>query len=160
MASGIEPGRMAGNIEGDFVVFMIGMRINRWWKVHRWLKVAFAMPRMLKELGEHPELGMLGADLWFGRTTIMLSYWRSAEHLMSYATNKANAHLPAWKAFNREVGASGDVGVWHETYPIKEGAFESVYVNMPAFGLAKAGERVPAAGHYATARSRLARKAA
>ncbi len=46
--------------EQPVVVFLIGMRVNRWWKVRQWLRTALAMPRMLRELGQHPELGMLG----------------------------------------------------------------------------------------------------
>ncbi|KEF41881.1 MAG: hypothetical protein ER33_09045 [Cyanobium sp. CACIAM 14] len=41
---------MTAEIEGDFVVFLIGMRINKIWKVHRWLPVFQAMPRMIREL--------------------------------------------------------------------------------------------------------------
>ena len=63
--------RMTARMEGEFVVFLIGMRVNRWWKPWRWLKVALAMPRMLKELEAHPELGYLGGGQWFGRTTMM-----------------------------------------------------------------------------------------
>ena len=36
----------------DVVVFIIGMRINKIWKVHKRLPVFFGMPRMLKELTE------------------------------------------------------------------------------------------------------------
>jgi hypothetical protein len=39
MAKVIED-RMTAQVEGDFVVFLIGMRINRFWKVHKWLSVA------------------------------------------------------------------------------------------------------------------------
>ena len=46
----VVPQRMAAQIEGDFVVFLIGMRINKPWKLHKWLPVFLAMPRMLKEL--------------------------------------------------------------------------------------------------------------
>ena len=41
--------RMAAEMEGDFVVFAIGMRVNKAWKLHKWLPVASAMRRMLKE---------------------------------------------------------------------------------------------------------------
>ena len=37
------PGRYSARIEGDFVVFLIGMRINRPWKVQRWWPVAAAI---------------------------------------------------------------------------------------------------------------------
>lgn len=65
--------RMSGRMGGELVVFLIGMRVNRWWKVHRWLRVARAMPRMIPELEKNPELGFFGAEQWFGRTTIMVS---------------------------------------------------------------------------------------
>jgi hypothetical protein len=42
--------RVFGKMDGDFAVFIIGMRINNFWKIHRWLPVTMAMPRMLKEL--------------------------------------------------------------------------------------------------------------
>jgi hypothetical protein len=42
--------RVTGTIDGDFVVFLIGMRVNRWWLPHKWLRVALAMPRMVREL--------------------------------------------------------------------------------------------------------------
>lgn len=152
--------RRTGRIDGEFVVFLIGMRVNRWWKFWQWLRVAMAMPRMLRELEEHPELGFLGAESWFGRTTVMVSYWRSQEHLLAYAKSRSAKHLPAWKAFNEAIGTNGDVGIWHETYQSRPGDYESVYVNMPEFGLAKAGRGVDAEGAYARAAGRLAAKTA
>ncbi len=44
----IRPGRFAATLEGDFVVFIIGARINQLWAVSKWLPVTRAMPRMLK----------------------------------------------------------------------------------------------------------------
>jgi hypothetical protein len=148
--------RRTGRIDGEFVVFLIGMRVNRWWKPWQWMRVAAAMPRMLRELHEHEELGFLGAESWFGRTTLLVSYWRSTEQLLAYAKSRTHAHLPAWRAFNKLVGASGDVGVWHETYRSRPGDYESVYVNMPSFGLAKVGETLAAEGALAEAAGRLA----
>ena len=48
--------RMTAAIDGEVVVFLIGMRINHLWKVHKWWPVASAMPRMIRELLAHPEL--------------------------------------------------------------------------------------------------------
>ncbi|MEY4255864.1 MAG: hypothetical protein RLZZ141_1091, partial [Pseudomonadota bacterium] len=42
--------RMAAEADGSFVLFLIGMRVNRWWKVWKWWPVATAMPRMIIEL--------------------------------------------------------------------------------------------------------------
>ncbi len=148
--------RVTGQMHGEFVVFLIGMRINRWWKIHKWLRVAMAMPRMLRELAQSPELGFLGAEEWFGRTTIMVSYWRSMDHLMTYAKSRNHEHLPAWKSFNKLVGTNGDVGIWHETYRVRPGDYESVYANMMAFGLGKVGQLVAAHGPRESAAGRLA----
>jgi hypothetical protein len=137
-------GRMRAEVEGEAVVFLIGMRINKLWKIHRWFPVLMAMPKMLRELERNPELGFLGSHLWLGRTIIVLQYWRSFEQLQAYAKNRDRAHLPAWAAFNKAVGQNGDVGIWHETYPAREGDYETVYANMPLFGLAKATKAVAA----------------
>jgi hypothetical protein len=147
--------RMCAQVDGEVVVFLIGMRINKLWKIHKWLPVALAMPRMLKELEKNPDLGFLGAHTWFSRTVIVLQYWRSVEDLQAYAKNRDRAHLPAWAAFNKAVGKEGDVGVWHETYRTREGDYETVYVNMPLFGLGKATEVVTATGRRESAAGRI-----
>jgi hypothetical protein len=147
--------RMCAEVEGEPVVFLIGMRINKLWKIHKWFPVLLAMPRMIRELEKNPELGLLGHHLWVGRTFIMVQYWRSVEQLMAYAKSRDKAHLPAWAAFNRSIGKSGDVGVWHETYRTRAGDHEAVYVNMPLFGLAKATKAVPAIGRRESATERM-----
>jgi hypothetical protein len=147
--------RVYAEVEGEPVVFLIGMRINKLWKIHKWFPVLLAMPRMLRELDQHPELGLLGHHLWFGRTAIVVQYWRSIEDLYAYAKSRDRAHLPAWAAFNRAVGKSGDVGVWHETYPIQAGSYETIYVNMPPFGLAKAAKAAVVSGRRESAAERL-----
>jgi hypothetical protein len=141
------PQRMTGRLEGDFVVFLIGMRVNRWWKIHKWVRVAAAMPRMIRELESKSDLGFLGAEQWFGRTTIMVQYWRSMEALLGYAKSRNAEHLPAWRAFNKLVGTNGDVGIWHETYCVHPGDYENVYVNMMPFGLGKVGQLEGARAH-------------
>lgn len=150
--------RMCAELDGDFVVFLIGMRINKPWKVWRWAPVARAMPRMLAELARQPDLGLLQARTHFGFPVIMVvQYWRSFDALEAYAKNRNAAHLPAWQAFNRAVGESGDVGIWHETYVIKAGQYENVYNNMPPFGLGAAGTLKDAIGARQSARRRIDR---
>jgi hypothetical protein len=147
--------RMSARMDGAFVIFLIGMRINRPWKVHRWLPVFLEMPRMLAELERQPELGMLGGHFWFGRTIILLQYWRSFDALTAYARRSDLKHLPAWGRFRKRIGNSGDVGIWHETYRIAEGQYESIYQNMPPFGLGKVGTLVPSVARYETAAQRM-----
>ena len=147
--------RMTAQIDGEVVVFLIGMRINRFWKFSKWLPVALAMPRMLRELGTNPDSGFLGFHQWFGNPTIALQYWRSFEDLERYAKDAQRSHRSAWADFNRAVASSGDVGVWHETYRIRPGDFECIYNNMPLFGLARATTSVPAHGRRESAGGRM-----
>jgi hypothetical protein len=151
----IHKDRMTAQMDGDFAVFLIGMRINKPLLLHKLIPVFAAMPTMLRELYTHPELGLLHHEMWFSRTIILVQYWRSIEQLMDYAKNKDAAHLPAWQAFNKAVGTDGTVGIWHETYKAGPGSYENVYANMPAFGLGRAGTLVQARGHLKSAAARL-----
>ncbi len=149
-------GRMTAEIDGDFVVFLIGMRINKPWKVHKWLPIARTMPGMLRELEQNKELGLLGYQFLPGFPVLFsIQYWRSFEQLIAYARSASAEHLPAWRAFNRLVGRSGDVGIWHETYHIQEGQYETIYGNMPAFGMGRVGQLLPVAGRRQTATERM-----
>jgi hypothetical protein len=151
----IFPGRFTARLEGPFVVFLIGMRVNRVLDL-RWLRVAQAMPPMLDELRRNPELGLLHAEIflyWRGVATVQ--YWRSFEQLHAYAHAREAKHLPAWAEFNRRVGTDGSVGIWHETYLVADGQHESIYANMPRFGLASAAEHVAVTGRLDGARARL-----
>lgn len=148
--------RMTARMEGEFAVFLIGMRINHPLRVHRWLPVATAMPRMLRELYTRPELGLISHEMWFSRTVILVQYWRSLDALMAYARARDAEHLPAWQRFNRSIGTDGSVGIWHETYVARPGSHESVYVNMPPFGLGRAGALLEAKAGLQSAAGRLA----
>jgi hypothetical protein len=147
--------RMTARMEKDFVVFLIGMRINKFWKMNQWFPVAMAMPRMIRELSANPASGFLGAESWFGRTTIMVQYWESFDKLEAYARDKNNQHYPAWLDFNKRIRQTGDVGIWHETYKVSPGNYEVFYHNMPPFGLGKAGELVMVGGGTHSAKERM-----
>ena len=152
---------------GDIAVFLIGLRLNRWWRVDCWLPAFLAMPPMLKELyaakaaaerGEGEDPGFRGARTLLGAGgPTVVQYWRSVEDIYRYAGAPEQSHRPAWRAFNaRARKVPGSVGVWHETYEVKAGAHESIYVNMPATGLALATSVVPVGQRGETARERLA----
>ncbi len=150
--------RVSGEIDGEFVLFLIGVRLNKPWKLS-WLPVFSAMPRMLRELSRQPELGLLHFRVHFGfRNTMVVQYWRSFEQLTAYAQNRDQSHLPAWRAFNKAIGTNGDVGIWHESYIISPGKFESIYVNMPKFGLGAAGTLHDSIAQRASANSRIGNK--
>jgi Domain of unknown function (DUF4188) len=152
------PGRYSAELEGDFVVFLIGMRLNRPWTVHRWWPVFAGMRCMPAELARHPERGLLGAGtgLLHGGPAVV-QYWRSFEHLERFARDSGDLHLPAWRWFHRAVKGSGDVGIWHETYLVRAGGYETIYGGMPRVGLAAAGGHVAAARRGESAAERVGR---
>jgi len=152
----IFPGRYSAQSDEPFVVFLIGFRVNRWLAVRSWTRVAAAMGPMIAELKRNPSLGLLHAQYFvYWRGVGVLQYWRSFEQLHAYAHAREAAHLPAWAEFNRRIGGNGSVGIWHETYAVAPGQYESIYANMPRFGLGAAAEHVPSTGRMDTARSRI-----
>jgi len=149
-------GRYTAQIDGPFVVFLIGMRINKLWMVGKWLPVARAMPAMIDQLLAQRDLGLLHAESFlYWRGAALVQYWRSFEQLERFAREPSLSHLDAWKRFNRAGGADGSVGIWHETYLVDAGRYECVYANMPKFGLAAAAGHLPATGAKETAKRRL-----
>jgi hypothetical protein len=146
--------RLRAEMDDTFVVFLVGMRINSFWRVWEWLPVILAMPRMLRELADDDAL--LGTRTRPGlRNWTVVQYWRSFEELEAYARDADAEHLPAWGRYNEEIGSSGAVGIWHETYEIDPDSYETVYNNMPAYGLGEAGRLVPASDENASASGRL-----
>jgi hypothetical protein len=152
----IFPGRYTARSDEPFVVFLIGFRVNRWLAVRSWTCVAAAMGPMIAELKRQPELGLLHVEPFlYWRGVGMVQYWRSFEQLHAYAHARNAAHLPAWAEFNRRIGNNGAVGIWHETYTVAPGQHESIYVNMPRFGLGSAMPYVPVSGRMEGARERM-----
>jgi hypothetical protein len=142
-------GAMTADPDTDVVLFLIGMRINRWSAVKHWLPVFRAMKPMIQEIMSDPDSGCRYSRTYFsGRTVLTVQYWNSTEQLMNYAHSAQAKHLPAWRAFNRTAADTGAVGIFHETYPIARGAArtlpiqqggsETLYRSMPLFGLARA----------------------
>ncbi len=156
VSHGVIGERMCAELDREMVLFLIGMRLNRPWKLWRWLPVARAMPRMQAELAARPELGLLHARNHGGlRNFLSVQYWRSLEDLLAFAKAPDLTHLPAWRAFYRRLDSSADVGIWHETYLIGPGRQEAIYVGMPPFGLGRVGRLEPARGHRAGALTRM-----
>jgi fumigallin biosynthesis monooxygenase-like protein len=141
----IKQGRWTAEIEGDFVVFIIGARLNSKWQVFKAiadLGGRRGMNHMLKYLTEHPEKGLLGyQSMGFAN----VQYWRSFEHLEAFARDKDDPHLEVWRNYWKRVGKSTRTGIWHETFLVKAGQYEAIYGNMPPIGLGKAGRLVTVA---------------
>jgi hypothetical protein len=121
---------MTVEIDGDFVVFLIGARFNNKLQVARSvvdLGGRRGMKHMLDWLVAHPDKGLLAYEM--GLPTIV-QYWR-------------------------RVGKSSRTGIWHETYLVGAGQYEAVYGNMPPHGLGKAGRLLPVS-ESSSARGRIA----
>ena len=146
--------RMTAEIDGDFVVFLIGARPND--KLHL-LRTMIdlggrrGMKHMLDYLIAHPEKGLLAYEM--GLPTIV-QYWRSFEQLEAFAKDATDPHLAAWRNYWRRVGKSDRTGIWHETYQVRAGEYEAIYDNMPPHGLGKAG-RLVGVSESSGARERL-----
>jgi len=154
----INKGRFSADAGSDGkVLFLIGMRFNSLWQFWKWFPVFLAMPRMLVELQKNPELGLVGKPRTYlsGRTVLVWQYWESFEKLAAYSRATENAHLPAWRRFNAKIRDNGAVGIFHETIVLSDDRVETVYGNMPAFGLAAVTGAVPAKKRGQTAKSRL-----
>jgi fumigallin biosynthesis monooxygenase-like protein len=145
--------RMMAEIEGDFVVFLIGARLSKLQVFQSLVDLGGrrGMRHMLDYLVEHPEKGLLAYEM--GIPTIV-QYWRSFEQLEAFAKDKEDPHLEIWRQYWRRVGRGTRTGIWHETYLVKAGQYEAVYGNMPAHGLGKAGRLVPMS-EGSSARERL-----
>jgi hypothetical protein len=61
------------------------------------------------ELLGNCDFGTLHVEMWNDRTTVMLQYWRSFEHLHVCARMRDAEHLPAWAEFNCRIGSNGDL---------------------------------------------------
>ncbi len=156
MGPQIFPGRFAAQTDEPFVVFIIGMRINRFFQLRKWITGTIAFLSMTKELLASPEKGFLGGqNIIYWRGAGQIQYWRSFEDLERFGRQQNEMHVPAWRRYNKMVGAGGKFGVWHETYLVEPGRYEAVYANMPAFGLASVMNHLPATGRRETARRRL-----
>jgi Domain of unknown function (DUF4188) len=156
--AGIKQGRWTAEIEGDFVVFLIGARPNNFLHLLRSyadLGGRRGMNHMLKYLTEHPEKGLLGYENGF---PTIVQYWRSFDHLEAFARDQDDPHLEPWRNYFRRVGKSGRTGIWHETFLVRDGEYEAIYGNMPPFGLGKSTRLVPVS-EASTARLRVRRAA-
>jgi hypothetical protein len=155
----IHSGRFSAEIDGDFVVLLIGARLNKPWLALRVLRDLGGrrrgMQAMLAELMAHPEKGLLG---YRGAGLTIVQYWRSFEHLEAFARDPGDLHRATWLEWYRR-DPHGRTGIWHETYLVRAGEYEAIYQDVPEAGLAVAGRVVPLRG-TSSARLRLRRTAA
>jgi hypothetical protein len=155
----VRAGRYSAEIDGDFVVLLIGTRLNQpWHPIETFRDLGGrrrGMRAMLTALMAAPEKGLLGFRMGF---PTIVQYWRSFEHLEAFARDPGDLHRPTWLEWYRR-NPNGRSGIWHETYLVRAGEYEAIYDGVPESGLAAAGQAVPLEG-TSSARRRLRREAA
>ncbi len=155
----VVPGRCTAQTDDPFVVFLIGMRVNRIFAFRKWIPTALAMGPMLRTLYQHPEKGFVGAQSFFyWRGVALVQYWRSLEDLERFARDQGDSHFPAMRRFNQAVGyKDGAVG------PLRSGLWQYACLRpgrrdwprprgWPARARAPTGRRKPVRGASATDR--------
>ena len=98
MGKAVNQGRWTAEIEGDFVVFLIGARINSPLRIRRSIQDyggRKGMGHMLKYLSERPEKGLLGYTMGY---PVIVQYWRSFDHLEAFARDQEDPHAQVWCA--------------------------------------------------------------
>jgi hypothetical protein len=152
----INPGRWTAQIEGDFVVFLIGARIGNPAQAGPAGQLLMSMIDMLAELERDPSKGLLGYQMFGGVDGVIVQYWRSFDALEAYAKSPDAKHQPVWRDWNRlaEDEHSG-AGIWHETFQVSAGKYEAVYGNMPLTGLQRAGTAMTVTEARESARQRM-----
>lgn len=141
--------RMATDIDGEFVIYINGMRLNKLRAVHKYFLAGLKAAKMFEELERDPDSGFLGyLPAYMGlRSGAAIQYWRSLEDIRRFARDPDDLHVPAWRWYNEEVGNDGELGFWAELYVIEDGNYETFYRNVRPVGLGEIGELVPMADH-------------
>lgn len=151
----VKRGRWTARTDEEFLVYIVGMSLNRPWRVGGWAYTVAAALRMRRQLHGRPATGCLGFHLtWLMGGPAVFMYWRSYEELEAYARDPGRSHLPAWRWFNTEGRNSGDVGLWHELFRARAGEAELAYANTPRLGVLAFRDPVPI-GSTQTAAQRM-----
>ncbi len=141
--------RMAAEIDGEYVVYINGMRLNKLRALPKYLRAGLAAGKMFERLAADPDNGFLGYLPAFTglRSGAAIQYWRSLEDIKRFAHDPDDLHVPAWLWYDEEVGDNGELGFWAELYVVSDGTFETFYRNMPPIGLGEHGSLVRMEDH-------------
>ncbi|CAG7657796.1 DUF4188 domain-containing protein [Actinacidiphila bryophytorum] len=151
----IHNGRFTTAGDEEVVLFLLGIRVNKARALRSWLPVVRALDPMLRELAADPRSGLLYSRTQrYGlREVTLLQYWRSTDALIEFS--HAAMHRRAWRDFYKVASRGTDVGLWHETYVVPAGHYESIYGSVPLTGLGIVQGLTPIGRRTETARDRL-----
>lgn len=155
----VMPGRFTAQMEEPFVVFRLGIYINRFLFFWKWIPTLKSLMPVIHLLTHAKATGLLHsfAISYILRGKGFVQYWQSLDDLEAFARDETSPYFELWRRYHDSPGADGSVGIWYETFLVEAKKYEVVYDNMPVSGLAAASTHVPAVGRLETARRRLGR---
>lgn len=147
-----KPNRVTADLSEypDLIVIYLGMRVNSPRGLPTLMK--FAPPNMKKALTPTPDDLLLHEIMtfsFFPPHAGFRQYWRDFDSLERWA--RSGTHKQWWQNF---LADRRGTGFWHETYA-RGREIESVYIDMPGFGLGKFAPMVQARGPMFSARQRV-----
>ncbi|GIZ41165.1 hypothetical protein CKM354_000448000 [Cercospora kikuchii] len=134
----------------DIVVFLIGTRSN-----HPLGVLAPGMPTsatyfqdLTAILEDHAEeFGFLGMTSWHDSSqrstkaeSMYVCYFRTIEGLHAFA--HSTYHRAAWNWWNKSTKKYPHLSIFHETYHVPKGHYESIYINSHASGITSITSKV------------------
>jgi hypothetical protein len=142
------PKRLAAEMDGEFVVYINGMRLNKLRAIHKYLIAGRKLAAMFDRLEADPDSGFLGYEPAIRglRSGAAIQYWRSLEDLRAFAQDSDDHHVGAWKWANESI-RKGEIGFWAELYVIGDENYETFYRDVPPIGLGQIADLVPMEGH-------------
>ena len=129
--------------KNDIVVFLIGTRSNHPMGMFapgvKDINEYFG--QMAKDLDKHAdEFGFLGMTSWLNSSNrktnneiMQVCYFRSVEGLHKFAHSEY--HRKGWDWWNKNFKSFPYMSIYHETYHVPKGNWESIYVNSHVSGL-------------------------
>ncbi|KAK6434621.1 hypothetical protein LTR95_009198 [Oleoguttula sp. CCFEE 5521] len=130
----------------DLVVFHIGARCNHPLGLFGpgFKEMGEMFSQMIKDLEQHKsEFGFFGATSWLNASergtsneTMVCCYFDNVEGLHAFAHSKY--HQGAWNWWNKNYKSHPHLSIYHETYQVPKGGWETIYVNSHLSGLGTA----------------------
>lgn len=129
--------------DSDVVVFLIGLRCNSplGMLAPGFREVGPFFPQMVKDLEAHAEeFGFLGMTSWLNASDretnneiMSVGYFKTVEGLHAFAHSEV--HRKGWEWWNANTKQYPYLSIFHETYHVPKGHWETIYVNSHVSGL-------------------------
>ncbi|KAK3648760.1 hypothetical protein LTR56_001033 [Elasticomyces elasticus] len=136
--------------DDDIVVFLIGTRVNHPMGLLApgFKDLGDMFTQMAKDCDDHAEeFGFLGMTSWISnglRDTnnelLIVGYFRTPEGLHNFAHSKY--HTDAWAWWNTNHKTHPHLSIYHETYDVPKGHWETIYINSHPSHLGSASFKV------------------